>query len=477
MSDILDLDATGQIDALNARRISSAELLEAAIARAEALQPKLCALGARDLDRARQRARLLDEQRAGGEAPGRLAGLPMTIKDVLDVEFMPASSGKRQNLKRPASDAAAVARVRGQGAVIWAKTNVAPNASDWQTFNDLYGRTNNPWDLERTPGGSSGGAAAAVATRITALELGSDNAGSLRVPASYCGVFSLQPTYGMVPQRGHVPPEPGSLSEPDLNVIGPIARSTRDLRLLLSVLTSGGVAAESRPAELKGLKAGLWLEEPGFFLDGAVKEVLERFGADLGKEGVDVTPVHGPINGEALIETYVWLLYSLPGGSSGAWTKLKNEAMRPAAKFARRMGASPQSWAGCTLGATARHEEWLQADERRAGFRRTMKSWFEKRDVLIAPAAPVPPFAHDTRKRSKRKLKTSDGRPAPYDAMIHWSALSTVCGLPALTMPASSVNGLPVGVQLIGARDSESRLLSIAQAIEERLGGYLRPPL
>jgi amidase len=478
MSNVLDLDATGQLDALNARRISSAELLEAAIARAEALQPTLGALAASDLDRARQRAHVLDEQRAaGGDPPGRLAGLPMTIKDVLDVEFMPASSGKRAYLKRPASDAAVVSRIRAQGAVIWAKTNVPPNASDWQTFNDVYGRTNNPWDPERTPGGSSGGAAAAVAARITPLELGSDNAGSLRVPASFCGVMSLQPTYGSIPQRGHVPPEPGSLSEPDLNVIGPIARSTRDLRLLMSVLTSGGVAAQGRPAELPGLKAGLWLEEPGFFLDPAVKTVLERFAEDLGKEGVEVTPVHGPISGDALIETYVWLLYSLPGGGSGAWTKLKNEAMRPAAKLARRMGASPQSWAGCTLGATARHEEWLQADERRAAFRRTMKSWFGKHDVLIAPAAPVPPFPHDERKRSKRKLKTSEGRSAPYDAMIHWSALSTVCGLPALTLPVSSVNGLPVGAQLIGARDSEARLISIAQAVEERLGGYLPPPL
>ena len=453
-------------------------MLEAAIARAEALQPTLNALAARDLDRARQRAQLLDEQRAGGaDPPGRLAGLPMTIKDVFDVEFMPASSGQRRHLKRPAVDAAVVARVRAQGAVIWGKTNVPPNASDWQTFNDVYGATNNPWDRKRTPGGSSGGAAAAVAARITALELGSDNAGSLRVPASFCGVCSLQPTYGLAPQRGHVPPEPGSLSEPDLNVIGPIARSVRDLRLLASVISSGAVSAEGRPAELRGLKAGLWLEEPGFFLDPAIKAALERFAEDLGKEGVEITPVHGPVSGEALIETYVWLLYSLPSGSAGGWTTLKNEALRPAAKLARRLGASPQSWAGCTLGATARHQEWLEADERRAGFRRTLKSWFGKRDFLIAPAAPVPPFPHDKRKRSKRKLKTSDGRSAPYEAMIHWSALTTVCGLPAVTLPATSVDGLPVGVQLIGARNSESRLLAVAQAIEERLGGYLPPPL
>ena len=476
MSDLLDKDATAQLEALAARQVSAAELLEAAVARAEALDPKLHLMAARDLDRARQRAHLLDDQRAKGEVPGRLAGLPLTIKDVLDVEFMPASSGKRENLKRPAHDAASVGRIRSQGAVIWAKTNVAPNASDWQTFNDLYGRTNNPWDVSRTPGGSSGGAAVAVATGVTGLEVGSDNAGSLRAPASFCGVLSLQPTYGLVPQRGHVPPEPGSLSEPDLNVIGPIARSVRDLRLMISVLSAGHVPAEGRPAALAGLKAGLWLEEPGFFLDTAVKTALERFAADLGREGAEVVPIHGPVRGETLLETYVWLLYSLPGGSSGPLTRLQNEALRPFAKLALSRGASPQSWAGCTLAASARHTEWLHADEQRASFRRTMKSWFEKRDVLIAPAAPVPPFPHDNRKRSKRRLKTADGRSAPYEAMMHWSALSTVCGLPAVTLPAGMVEGLPIGVQLIGPRDGEGRLLAIAQAIEERLGGFRPPP-
>ena len=477
MTEVLDRDAVGQLQALASREVGASELLEAAIARAEALNPALNFLAARDLDRARQRAKLLDGQREQREPPGRLAGLPMTIKDVLDVEFMPASSGRRANLRRPASDAAAVARVRAQGAVIWAKTNVAPNASDWQTFNEVYGTTNHPWDVARTPGGSSGGAAAALAARVTALELGSDNAGSLRVPAAFCGVLSMQPSYGVVPQRGHVPPEPGSLAEPDLNVIGPMARSVRDLRLLLSVISSGHVPPEGRPAPVAGLKAALWLEEPGFFLDPAVKAVLERFAADLGRAGAQVTPVHGPVPGEALLETYVWLLYSLPSGGSGAITRLKNEAVRPWAKLARRAGASPLSWAGCSLGATARHREWLHADEQRSTFQRTMKSWFGKWDVLIAPAAPVPPFPHDRRSRGKRKLRTSDGRPVTYDAMMHWPALSTVCGLPAVTLPAGFIDGLPIGVQLIGERGGDARLLALAEGVEQALGGYRPPPL
>jgi amidase len=139
-------------------------------------------------------------------------------------------------------------------------------------------------------------------------------------------------------------------------------------------------------------------------------------------------------------------------------------------------GASPQSWALCTLAATARHKEWLDADEARREFRRRMKAFFDRWDLLVMPAAPVPPFPHDRRPRNKRKLQTADGRSAPYDAMVHWAALSTVCGFPSVTLPTGTVEGLPIGVQLVGPRDGDARLLSIAEGIEERLGGYARPP-
>ena len=208
-----------------------------------------------DLDPARKRAQAIDRQRAAGEHMGALAGLPMTIKDTFDVEGMPASAGLKGLLGRATKDAVVVARARAAGAVIWGKTNVPVMAGDWQSYNGLYGTTNNPWDLTRTCGGSSGGAAAALATRMTALEIGSDIGGSLRVPASFCGVFSHKPTWGLVSQRGHIPPRPGTLAERDLNVVGPMARSARDLRLLLSVLEAGPLAAAgpaSRAARPKG---------------------------------------------------------------------------------------------------------------------------------------------------------------------------------------------------------------------------------
>jgi amidase len=398
----------------------------------------------------------------------------MTIKDTLDVNGMPASSGLQRYLARPAADAAAVGRVRTEGAVIWGKTNVPVLAGDWQSFNSLYGTTNNPWDLERTPGGSSGGAAAALAGGITPLEIGSDIGGSLRVPASFCGVFSHKPTYGLVSQRGHVPPAPGSAAEPDLNVIGPMARSARDLRLLLSILANGPVPAKAPPAVLGGLKVGLWLEEPGFVLDAEVKAAVEAFAADLAAAGAVVDPVTSPVDGAALLEVYEQLLYPIVTFGLPASQRRTLSLLRGLAK---RFGGRAD-WARLTVAATLTHHEWLVANERREQFGRTMRRFFERYDVLIAPIAPVTAFKHDHRGMARRKLVCSDGRTFTYRHMMDWIALATACGLPATAIPVGlSGQGMPVGVQIIGPRGGDSKTLAVAQAIEEQLGGFRAPPL
>src|SRR5579859_2596986 len=245
---LLKLDATDQLALLNKKKVSATELLKASLARHEKTHAKLNAVVAVDLDRALFHAKALDELRARGETLGLLAGLPMTVKDTFDVVGLPASSGLKHLRQRQAEDATAVALAKHAGVVIWGKTNTPVLAGDWQTFNGLYGTTNNPWDVTRTCGGSSGGAAAALAAGVTALEIGSDIGGSLRVPASFCGVYAHKPTWGMVSQIGHVPPAPGALAERDLNVVGPMARSARDLRLLLSVLEAGAIAARAPAA-------------------------------------------------------------------------------------------------------------------------------------------------------------------------------------------------------------------------------------
>jgi len=477
MPDLNALDATALLQALDGRRISSIELLDATIARSHQLQGRINSVVREDIEPARRRAREIDERRANGETSaqiGMLAGLPMTIKDCLDVAAMPASAGVKPLLDREAADAVSVGHARTEGALIWAKTNVPVMAGDWQSYNPLYGTTNNPWDVERTPGGSSGGAAAALATGVTTLEIGSDIGGSLRVPASFCGVYAHKPTYGLVPQRGHVPPMPGMQAEPDLNVVGPMARSSRDLRLLLSILAGGTVAAKAPPMALAGVRIGLWLEEPAFILDGEVKTAIEAFVTDLISDGVVVEAIESPVDGAALYDAYLTLLSPMIAARAPPGRKALMQSLRLPAKLALAAGRPP--WAVRVLKATASHADWLAADEVRARLGRDLRTLFERYEVIIAPAAPVTAFPHDHSPIPGRKLLCSDNRKIPYDAMLRWIALATVCGLPATAVPIGlSGQGLPIGVQLIGPRGGDSKTLAVAEAIEARLGGF-RPP-
>lgn len=477
MADLLARDATGQITALQTKAVSAVELLQAALARHQAVHGDLNAVVATAVDRAMLQAKAIDELRVRGEALGPLAGLPMTVKDTFDVAGLPASSGLAELRRRQARDAAAVANARRGGAVVWGKTNVPVMAGDWQSYNALYGATNNPWDLERTPGGSSGGAAAALAARITALEIGSDIGGSLRVPAGFCGVYSHKPSWGLVSQLGHVPPAPGALAQRDLNVVGPMARSARDLRLLLSVIAESAVAPAAPPPSLSQLRIGLWLDEPLLPLDPEVREVVEAFAAQVALAGAEVQPVRGPVDVAALLDAYVLLLGATLSEDMPEAAIRRMELMRPGARLARASGAGPFSRAASVLGHTARHREWMAADGVRARLRQEIGGLFGKVDVLMAPIAPVAAFRHDHRAFDGRRLKASDGREHPYTSMLGWIALATACHLPATAIPAGRTRAdLPVGVQLIGPYGGDSRTLGVAQALEEQVRGFEPPP-
>ena len=235
-----DLDyrtTTELVGLLAARKVSAVELLERSVARIEARDKQINAVVVRDFERARDAAKAADAALARGErAP--LLGVPMTVKESYNVAGLPTTWGfPAAKDFRPNDDALAVTRVKAAGAVILGKTNVPISLADWQSYNDVYGTTNNPWDLTRTPGGSSGGSAAALAAGYVSLELGSDIGGSLRVPAHYCGVFAHKPSLGLVPPRGQTPPNVPPLPfENDLAVIGPMARSAADLALALDVV-------------------------------------------------------------------------------------------------------------------------------------------------------------------------------------------------------------------------------------------------
>jgi len=478
MDELLKRDATDQLAALAARRVSAVELLKAALARHEQTHASLNAVVAVDLDRALFHARALDDLRVRGEPLGPLAGLPMTVKDTLDVVGLPASSGLAHLRRRQAEDAASVKLAKHAGAVIWGKTNTPVLAGDWQTFNGLYGTTSNPWDPKRTPGGSSGGAAAALAAGVTALEIGSDIGGSLRVPASFCGVYSHKPTWGLVPQRGHVPPHPGSWSERDLNVIGPMARSARDLRLLLSVIEDGPLAAKAQPAYLKEAKIALWLDEPSFPLDPDVRATVEAFAGELAAAGVEVTPISSPVHMPSLMAAYQVLLGGVIGEDMPDGTVRAMQRMRGLARWQVARGAGPTSSAAMTLAYTATHREWLAADAVRARLRHEVGGVFGRFDAILAPITPLVAFPHDHRPFQRRRLTMSDGRAMPYPSMLNWISLATALHLPATAVPAGlAASGLPVGAQLIGPLNGDSRLLSLAQAIEEDVRGFTPPQM
>ena len=475
--DLIERDAIEQLALLNARKVSAVELLKTHLARHEQTHGQLNAVVAVDLERALERAKSIDELRAKGESLGALAGLPMTVKDTFDVVGMPAASGLKHYRQRLALNANVVRAAKHAGAVIWGKTNVPVLAGDWQSFNGLYGATNYPWDPSRTCGGSSGGAAAALAARITPLEIGSDIGGSLRVPASFCGVFSHKPTWGLVNQHGHVPPTPGSWSARDLNVVGPMARSARDLRLLLSLFVGGLLAPRAPAADLKTAKIGLWLEEETFPLDPQVRGGIEAFAAQLVEAGVEVTPIGWPTHIPTLTGAYRTLLGAIIGEDLPEKTVRGLERLRPWAKWQLSRGAGPDSNAAQTLAYTATHREWMAADAVRNRLRQEIAETFDRFDAILAPIAPVTAFPHDHRPFTRRSLTMSDGRRIPYGSMLNWISLATALHLPATAIPVGlTEDGLPVGAQLIGPLNGDGKTLALAQAIDENVRSFVSPP-
>jgi amidase len=273
---------------------------------------------------------------------------------------------------------------------------------------------------------------------------------------------------------GEIPPEPGAAAERDLNVVGPLARSARDLRLLLSVLAPGPLAAKAPAAALGGLKVALWLDDPAFILDAEVKTTLEGFASDLAAEGAHVEAVSSPTPGEALLSVYQALLLPLMTLTMDERRYRRLRLLRGPASLFSAHSARARTVRDLTLS----HRDWLIANERRAVITRTMRMFFGRYDVLIAPIAPVTAFPHTPGRYAQRSLRCSDGRKIPYESMIHWIALASACGLPATAAPVGfGASGLPVGAQIIGPRGGDAKTLAVAQAVEERLGGFRSPPM
>jgi amidase len=459
---------------LSARDISARELLDAHIARHEQLARSINAVVVTDLERARRDAGAVDTSRARKSTLGPLAGLPMTIKDGFDVENMPAAAGAPSLIGRDkdCDDAVLVRRVRDSGAVIWGKTNVPYMLSDWQSYSAMYGTTANPYDLTRVPGGSSGGAAAALASGITPLEIGSDIGGSLRHPANFCGVYALKPTWGVLPMRGHVPPLPEQYFECDLGVGGPMARDAEDLRLLWRVLSG----RPSPRSDVNGRRVALWDDDVNFPLSREVRQGVARVAEALEEQGVHIERVSSPVDTAHLLVTYRWLLAPILAAGLPESALLDMEKTREADKAA--VAADPDPWSAPfnRLCWTARFHEVARAMAARQALQDRMTGFFQEYDALLMPVASVAPFPHDHSEPFLTRRLDVDGTAEPYMTMLCWIALATTLHLPALALPAGlTAAGLPTGVQLVGPLNGEDRLFDLAAAAEDVLGGFSPP--
>ena len=468
--------------ALREKTISSHELLDHLLDRVEHQNPGLNAIVALDVDRAYVAADAADAATAKGLSSGPLHGLPMTVKDVWETEGLVTTSGAPE-LKDyvPQTDALAVARLKDAGAIVFGKTNTPIYAGDIQTFNDVYGVTNNPWDTTRTAGGSSGGAAVAVASGMTPLELGSDIGGSIRNPAHYNGIYGLKPSWGVVPSRGHIPGPPGSLVEPDVNCSGPLARSLDDLRTALEVIA--GPLPEDASGWRLDLDAGAVLDDVStlrvatVFDEGgdllpishSVRSNLDAFSSRLVGAGVHLEAVPLPVSLADGLRAWQELVLPMIG------TSLPDDAFDAFIGLEVIPGDDPMLNSGRAL--VSRYRSWARANDLRQKQRQAWSDLFEHYDVVLAPVMPSPAFPHDISRPITDRVLDVDGRSVAHLTSMAWCGAIGSVLLPVVTLPTGPTpEGLPVGIQVVGPFLSDLRLLGIAGALDDAAGPGFTPP-
>jgi amidase len=454
LSDLTDRPATRQLRALARGEISSRELAELHLSRITA-EPEVNAVVTFDPEAVLAEAGEADRRRAHG-AVAPLLGLPVLVKDSIETSGLRTTCGAPDLADHvPDRDADAVALLRRAGAVVLGKANVPSYCQDLQTSNPLFGTTPNPHDTTRTAGGSSGGPAAAVAAGHAPLALGSDLAGSLRLPGHYCGVFTLRPSQGTVPTRGHIPRPPGWLTSGDMLTLGPLARSAEDLDLALDVLASPGPGDAPawrlelpmpRRTALREYRVGLWSDDSYCGVDADTRKVLDHVARELRRAGVRVDDTIRPVDLSASDELFTGLMYA-----TGSATADPGDFARECAQ-ADGLAPDDRSPGAVYLRArTIRHSAWIQADERRHRLRAAWATYFTDHDALITPAAPTAAIEDQTHRPIPERHLTVDGRRRGYWEQTTWANLAGHVGLPAATVPIGHTGaGLPMGVQVIG---------------------------
>jgi amidase len=482
-----DFGSVAQLsDALATRKLSASELLAHTIARIEALDGSFNAVVVRDFERARDAAKRADAALARGER-WPLLGIPVTLKEPFNVAGLASTWGFPQFRDfLPKDDALVVSRLKQVGAIIIGKTNIPVGLRDFQSYNDIYGVTKNPWDVGRSPGGSSGGCGAALAAGFGALSVGSDIGGSIRVPAHFCGVYGHKPSLGLIPLRGYsLPPAPPVPGAGDLSVVGPMTRCAVDLDRALDVLAGpdelrdgvGYRLALPRPrqGEVRDLRVLVIDTHPLVPTSDAVRTAIGRLAERLAKLGIKIaqsSPLLPDLANSAAL--YMTLL-------NGARSpRLSAEAFAEAQGAAAALSADDHSLqAERARGYVMSHRAWLAADAARLRLQEQWRILFQAFDVVLYPPFAVPAFPHDHSEPFDARRLDIDGKPYPYaDASFIWADPATTCGLPSTAAPIDrSPDGLPIGVQIMGPYLGDRTTIAFAGLLEREFGGFVPPPI
>jgi amidase len=465
-------------EAIRKKQVSSVELTRHVFERIERYNPAINAFAYQLKADALVQAKKADEALASRESLSVFHGVPVNVKESFAVAGHPCTWGVPafKDSKSP-RNAAVVDRLLGAGAILIGATNVPANLADWQSYNPMFGTTNNPWDLKRTPGGSSGGSAAALAAGLGYLSVGSDIGGSIRVPSHFCGIYGHKPTLDLVSIRGHQPG--GTSTAPGfstlLAVAGPMARSANDLLAALKVLGGPeGYEAKAwkwelppaRGKSLKEFRVGYVLDDPIAPPTSDMRAVLEKAVGSLGQAGAKMKPGWpAGVQPSALLDTYLFMLTAF------------SASMAPPAKQEVEQDKSANASGPMAAGPRASFAEWQRENLRRLGFRALWQSYFDEVDVFLSPVTFTAAFLQDqSEPQDQRSIATVDG-PRKYMDGLNWIGPATLTGCPATVAPVGRTEaGLPVGIQIMGPYWEDATPITFAELLVQEIGGFAPPP-
>jgi amidase len=463
------------------RKVGALDVLEHFLARVAKYNPALNAIIWLDVERARACAKDADAALAKGDVWGPLHGVPMTIKESYNVTGSPTTWGDPRFKDNVAeTNALAVDRLEDAGAVLFGKTNVPLLLADNQSYNAIYGTTNNPWDLSRTPGGSSGGSAAALAAGLTGIDAGSDIGGSVRNPAHFCGVFTLKPTWGVVAPKGQA--LPGSYAYADISVIGPMARGADDLEVALDAMAGpdeiDSVAWKvDLPAcgarSLKDMRIAVKLGDPYCEVETEYVDRLQALVDELAKRGAKVKEAEPKLDAAHLYELYILLLRAATSA------RTPDDDVQRLREQGRAIGPGKEPYLDFTVRANMLpHREWLRLNNERHGLRRTFAAFFEDYDILLCPTSVSAAVPHDQEGERWQRRIIVNGKPVPTTHSLFWAGYSSLVYLPSTVGPAGIIASqrLPCGYQAIAASGRDKTAIAFSRFVEREIGGFVPPP-